>query len=204
MAASISSPSTNWLPISRMARRTAVRITGSPSRRTAPRSVEATPGCMSSRRTRPVSISAHVEALTRGDDDLPRCAPHSDGAILSSISASIVSASGTRKSASARHISAMPSSVDSPYSARNTSIRPGRVSARIRSTHATACAVAALRASADIGGGVQSRSRTPASSARCKRCMASRNGLRSAVGFGSLIMMQACSGGHDKSLPENL
>ncbi len=61
--------------------------------------------------TLPVSISAQVEAFTRLEADLPKWRPQSDGAILSSINASIVSASGTRSSASARHISAMPSSV---------------------------------------------------------------------------------------------
>jgi Lrp/AsnC family leucine-responsive transcriptional regulator len=42
----------------------------------------------------------------------------------------MVSASGTRNSASARHIRATPSLVDSPYSPRNCSIRPGVSSAR--------------------------------------------------------------------------
>ena len=116
-----------------MARATAARITGSPSRLTAPRSEPATPGPASSS-TRPVSISAQVEALTRLDADRPRWRPQSEGAILSSISASIVGASGTRSKASARHISATPSSVESPYSARNTSIRPGFAEARIRAT----------------------------------------------------------------------
>ncbi len=127
------SPSTNWRPISFIARDTAVRITGSPSRFTAARRWPTTPGSRSSS-TRPVSISAQVEALTSGEVDCPMWRDQSEGAILSSISASIVSASGTRSSASARHISAMPSSVDNPYSARKTSIRPGLTSARIRRT----------------------------------------------------------------------
>ena len=46
----------------------------------------------------------------------------------------MVVASGTRRSASARHIRAMPSSVDRPYSARNTSINPGFTEARMRAT----------------------------------------------------------------------
>ncbi len=46
----------------------------------------------------------------------------------------MVSASGTRSSASARHIRPTPSAVESPYSARNASIIEGEVSWRTRST----------------------------------------------------------------------
>ena len=123
IAFTIVSPNTNCRPISRIARATAVRMTGSPSRLIAPRRWPVSPDCWSSR-TRPVSINAQVDAFTSEDAEWPRCLPQSDGAILSSISASIVKPSGTRNRASARHINAMPSSVDRPYSARKTSISP--------------------------------------------------------------------------------
>ncbi|OIQ73661.1 hypothetical protein GALL_447020 [mine drainage metagenome] len=138
------SPSTNCRPISFIARATAVRITGSPSRFTALRRCPTMPGSRSSS-TLPVSIKAQVEAFTRLDADRPRCRPQSLGAILSSISASIVSASGTRKSASARHINAMPSSVESPYSARKTSISPGFTLARIFRTRSAPAATMRAR-----------------------------------------------------------
>ncbi|CUH53043.1 hypothetical protein SHM7688_02494 [Shimia marina] len=68
MAEVMVSPSTNWRPISFMARPTAVRITGSPRRLTAPRSVPIRPALLSSI-TLPVSIKAHVEAFTREEED---------------------------------------------------------------------------------------------------------------------------------------
>ena len=137
IALSMVSPKTNWRPISRIARATAVRITGSPKRLTAPRRCRVIPGWSSSK-TRPVSINAHVEALTSDDAEWPRCLPQSDGAILSSINSSMVSASGTRSSASAKHISAMPSSVERPYSAKKTSIKPGSALSRISFTRPVA------------------------------------------------------------------
>ena len=54
--------------------------------------------------------------------------------------------SGTRSSASARHISATPSSVDRPYSARKTSIRPGRPRCAQLATRAAASASIRRRA----------------------------------------------------------
>ena len=93
-------------------------------RRIRPRSAAAgRPGSSSS--TRPVISSPQVAALTRLEVERPRCAPQFDGSILSAISSSIVSASGTRSSASARHISPTPSSDDRPYSARKASITVG-------------------------------------------------------------------------------
>ena len=89
-----------------------------------------------------------VEALTSDEAECPRCRPQSDGAILSSIRASMVPASGTLSSASARHIRAIPSSVDRPYSARNTSIRPGRAPVRMSRTSAAARPVMRARAAA--------------------------------------------------------
>ena len=92
------------------------------------------PEFFSSSSTFPVTNKAHVDALTNDECDCPRCLPHSLGAILSSISASIVSSSGTRSNASARHISATPSSVERPYSLRNNSIMPVSSRSLMRST----------------------------------------------------------------------
>ena len=94
----------------RMAWTMAWRITGSPTRLTSrDRTVR---GCLISsgpgRITRPVSISAQVEALTKMPSPCPRWASQSAPPILSAISRSAVSASGIRSSASARHISATP------------------------------------------------------------------------------------------------
>ena len=121
-----------------------MRITGSPKRLTALRKCRARPG-FSSSKTRPVSIKAQVDALTSEEAECPRCLPQSEGAILSSINSSMVSASGTRKSASARHINAMPSSVDRPYSARKTSINPGSELPRILRTSSAAPALMRAR-----------------------------------------------------------
>ena len=100
-------------------------MTGSPRRLIAPWSTLAIGESLSASSTLPVNMSAHVEALTKGDEDFPKWVPQDDGAILSSIKSSIVSVSGTRNKASAKHIKATPSSVDSPYSLKKTSISPG-------------------------------------------------------------------------------
>ena len=155
-------PRTNWRPISRIARVTAVRITGSPRRRTAPRRVPARPGLLSSS-TRPVSISAQVEALTRLEELSPRWRPQSEGAILSSISASMVARSGTRSIASARHIRATPSRVDRPYSASISSIIVGLDSARMRRIRLAARSLIRARVSGDSAASRTSRSSRGAS-----------------------------------------
>ena len=139
-------PRTNCCPISRMTRATAWRMIGSPRRLMAPRRSPAMPVSGASR-TCPVTKSAQVEALTNVEWLSPKCLPHSDGAILSSINASMVAASGTRSSASARHIKATPSSEDRPYSAKKSSIMEGLASARSRSTIALACCEISARAS---------------------------------------------------------
>ena len=145
-----------------IARPTAPRTTGSPSRRIMPRSAAAgRPGSSSS--TRPVISSPQVAALTRLEVERPRCAPQFDGSILSAMSSSIVSASGTRKSASARHMSPTPSSVESPYSARNASITVGDERSRTSSTSPAARATMAPRAAAS----------SPASAARPRTSAAS-------------------------------
>ena len=139
-------PRTNCCPISRMTRATAWRMTGSPRRLMAPRKSPAMPVSGASS-TCPVTKSAQVDALTKAEWLSPRCLPHSDGAILSSIKASMVAASGTRNSASARHIKAMPSSEERPYSAKNNSITEGLASARSLLTMALAWREISARAS---------------------------------------------------------
>ena len=121
------------------------------------------PGSSSS--TRPVISSPQVAALTRLDVDRPRCAPQFDGSILSAISSSMVSASGTRSSASARHISPTPSSVESPYSARNASITVGDDRSRTRSTSSAARATMACRAASSSPARATSARTSAASSA---------------------------------------
>jgi hypothetical protein len=122
----MSSPSTNWRPISRIARPTAVRITGSPSRLTMPRSRPGEP------RLRVVveHLAGQHQRPGRGVDQrrgrlAQMLAPVRRRDLVLDQRVDGGRPSGTRSSASARHISATPSSVDSPYSARNTSIRPG-------------------------------------------------------------------------------
>ena len=111
-------------------------MTGSPRRLTASCSAPARPSSASPS-TLPVSSSAHVEAFTSGELECPRCAPQSDAPILSSISASMVSVSGTRSRASARHMSATPSRVESPYSARKPCMMEAPARVRVMRTRST-------------------------------------------------------------------
>ena len=97
--------------------------------------------------TRPVSISAQTLALTNGLSEWPLWLAQSPERIFSAIRASWVSASGTRSSASARHISATPSWLDRPNSARKASSVPRSFfSARERLTMAWAVPTMAARA----------------------------------------------------------
>ncbi|CFP13050.1 Uncharacterised protein [Bordetella pertussis] len=64
----------------------------------------------------PVIIRPQVAALTNSDCDPPMCERQSPCTILSRIRASRVARSGMRNSASARHISATPSWLDSENS----------------------------------------------------------------------------------------
>ncbi len=119
-------PMTNWRPRMRIACKSALRMTGSPERATSrPSTPPRSASLLSfSRSTRPVSISAQVEALTNQEWLWPRCRSHLAEPILSLISRSAVSASGMRNSASARHISTTPSSLDSSYSSMKASMPP--------------------------------------------------------------------------------
>ena len=72
----------------------------------------------------PVSIRPQTAALTNIDGEWPRCECQSPRLILSRISASRVALSGMRSSASARHISATPSWLESENSCTSASTPP--------------------------------------------------------------------------------
>jgi hypothetical protein len=78
-------------------------------------------------------------------------------------------------------MSATPSSVERPYSARKTSISPGRDPLRIRSTSAVARRTAAARPSGDRGAGLVMAASTSASGARWRARMAARAAARSGM-----------------------
>jgi hypothetical protein len=119
-------PSTKLSPRMRIAWRSACRITGSPDRPTTRLSTAAGPEPLSwpSRTTPPVIIRPKVEALTSRLSERPKCLSHCPLPIFSAISASTVSLSGMRSSASARHMRMTPSSEESPYSAMKASMPP--------------------------------------------------------------------------------
>ena len=118
----MSRPSTNWRPISFIAWPATVRITGSPKRLSSLRRVSPTVLRSESFSRLLVINKATVAVLISDDDALPTWLPQAPDVILSSISSWIVVLSGTRNSASARHIRATPSLVVRPYSARNFSM----------------------------------------------------------------------------------
>ena len=96
----------------------------------------------------PVSTRPQVAALTNRDGLMPRWARQSPGASLSRISASRVAASGMRSKASARHISATPSWLESEYSWIRPSTPLDRVFARSFITSEPASASMRLASSA--------------------------------------------------------
>ncbi len=136
----------------------------------------------------------HAAALTNSDGDAPTCADQSPRLILSRISRSRVAASGMRSSASARHISAMPSRLSS----ENSSISASTPPAFERSAR-TACGErrgqrlrprelrpATRRASSS------SAARPSRSSARWADAMRSRRGARA-----------SCSGSRTRAMPRS-
>ena len=123
-------PATNCSPIRRMAMLTPVRISGSPPRAIRRISAADRPCSLLVAVSRPVSSRPQVAALTNSDGLWPRWARQSPPPILSRISASRVSSSGMRSSASARHISATPSWLDSAYSWISPSTPPDGVFSR--------------------------------------------------------------------------
>ncbi len=125
-ASAMVSATTNWPARMRIAWRTAARTTGSPRRATRYLTAEKSSSAASCQRASvPVSMRAQSAALA--ELQLPEES-------LSRISASAVSGSGMRSSASATHISATPSRVESPYCRRNDSaLRAPGGAARTRS-----------------------------------------------------------------------
>ncbi len=109
-------PVTNCSPIMRSARSTPLRISGSPPRPMRRVMAAVSPPSELVAVSLPVISRPQVAALTNSEGELPRCACQSAVEILSRISASRVAESGMRSSASARHISAMPSWLESEYS----------------------------------------------------------------------------------------
>ena len=93
----------------------------------------------------PVTTSPQVAALTNSDGLWPTWARQSPGAILSRISASRVAASGMRSSASARHISATPSWLDSEYSCISPSTPEPRARDFSRKARASPSAISPMR-----------------------------------------------------------
>ncbi len=119
--------STNCVPMIFIASRIAARIAGSPARPTVWRSMRQadSASCSRSRTTLPVSSRPQAEAFTNSDWLLPTCERQSPLPSLSRIRRSAVTLSGTRSSASARHISTTPSRLDSEYSL-SSALMPAR------------------------------------------------------------------------------
>ena len=111
---------------------------------------------------------------------LPRCGAQSPCEILSRISASRVSASGIRSSASARHISATPSCEDSAYSCSRPwtmPARPPRSCVRATGGRCAAPAPARHRPAHRAGGPAPAGTTASGSGLRQAAVMAARSGL---------------------------
>ena len=146
-ASSMVWPQTNCSPSSRIARSTPSRIRGSPPRPISLVSAAERPASLVVPVSLPVTTRPQVAAFTNGDGLWPRCAAQSPGAILSRMSRSRVGASGMRSSASARHMSATPSVLDSEYSRIKASMPPPRDLPRIAVTSWRATLSASARVS---------------------------------------------------------
>ena len=72
----------------------------------------------------PASMRPQMDAFTRLESDAFWCAPQFPSRIFSEMSASNVGSSGTLRSASAKHISAIPSAFDRPNSRKKASSVP--------------------------------------------------------------------------------
>ncbi len=136
---------------------------GSPLRAIRRLSAAANPSSGIDEVSRPVTISPQVAALTKSERSAPRCAFQLPRETLSRISASRVPVSGMRNSASARHIRATPSSLDSEYSWIRLSTPPLPRCARVRSTSrratlATRADTSSGRSAVAISGGRHSGS----------------------------------------------
>ena len=135
-------PQTNCSPSIRMARSTPLRITGSPPRTISRVSAEESPVSLLVAVSLPVTTNPQVAAFTKSDGLWPRWERQSPRLILSRIRASRVALSGMRSSASARHISATPSWLESANSRIRLSTPPWLPFARSASTRPRAVASA--------------------------------------------------------------
>ena len=109
-------PQTKCSPSMRMARSTPRRIRGSPPCASMRAITPAKRPSLTVPTSLPVIIKPHAAALTNSGRSAPICADHWACPSLSRIRASRVASSGIRNRASARHISATPSSLDSENS----------------------------------------------------------------------------------------
>jgi hypothetical protein len=121
--------------------------------------------------------------LTNSDGDAPTCVDQSPLLILSRIRRSRVAASGMRSSASARHMSAMPSRLSS----ENSSISASTPPAFERSTRTARASVDPKACAAARSSGVRRASGTSARTARASSprhaaAMRARSGASSSAG----------------------
>ena len=142
------SPVTNCSPIISMAIFTPLRMTGSPARLIRPVSEAMSVSSPAGFTNAPDMTRPHVAAFTNKERSSPKCARQSPRPILSRIKASRVALSGTRSRASAKHISAVPSSLESEYSLTNPSTPPRCPLALRRATRSVAVPAIFARVSA--------------------------------------------------------
>jgi hypothetical protein len=155
-ASSIVSPVTNCSPMRRIASSTPWRMIGSPKRPISRVSVALSPRSSTVELSLPVTNNPHVAALTKSDRSPPRCAFHSPAAIFSRMRALRVELSGMRSSASARHIKAMPSWLESENSC--TSAAMPELLPLARSAATRVCADLRMAAASASGNDAASRS----------------------------------------------
>ena len=149
--------------------------------------------------TRPVSIRPNVEAFTSQLSDWFRWDAQSPERIFSAMRSSRVSASGMRSSASARHMRAMPSELDSPNSSRKDSIMPFlRAPARAIWTISWPIRTASLRWPSVTGG----RSRRFETTSSSLKCLKSSIAFQSSEDWGMYVAPDCLF--HDTSCPEPL
>ncbi len=115
------SPVTNFLPSIRIATSTPLRISGSPPLAIRRESADESELSLWVETNLPVITKPHAAAFTNREGLLPVCERQSPLAILSRINLSAVAVSGMRSNASARHINATPSWLESENSCINAS-----------------------------------------------------------------------------------
>ena len=178
-ASAIVWPVTNCSPIMRNPRSTPLRINGSPPRPMMRVMAALRPPSEVVAVSLPVISSPQVAALTNSEELLPRCACQSAVEILSRIMASRVAESGMRSSASARHISAMPSWLESEYSWISPATLPplSRFFLRSATTSLRASALAAFASGGDRLASASNGGRHSVSGRRQASVMRARSAL---------------------------